>query len=427
VRALVLSNLYPPYFIGGYEIGCRDVVDALRARGHEITVLTSTYGIQGSRVDGHVYRWLTSEWSRPSEGFSPYVRHALAQEVANRRAFRQAVAATSPDFLYVWSPAKISLSLVMMAEEVGLPVVYFVSDEWMTSWTTHQSWLGLWARKPRRRLARYLRPVLRAMARAREVPTWEEYADGRRQLAYRHVQFASRYLLEAVARATGGPHPGWQVIHWGVDADQFRPAAGARTRSRRLLYVGQLKRIKGVHTAIDAVRILRHEFGYADVTLDVVGDGPPRYVGRLRRRMRSAKLDGAVRLCGPADRRDLPHLYREHDVLVFPSVWNEPFSITVLEGMASGLPVVGTLTGGSAEALRPEWNSLSFEKEDAQACASQVSRLFENRNLYDRLCVNARATVVEQFTIPRMVDAIEASLRSVVAESGGQADKAAGR
>ena len=41
MRILVLSNLYPPDFIGGYELGCRRVVDALLARGHEVRVLTT--------------------------------------------------------------------------------------------------------------------------------------------------------------------------------------------------------------------------------------------------------------------------------------------------------------------------------------------------------------------------------------------------
>jgi glycogen(starch) synthase len=401
--------------MGGYELGCRDVTDALRARGHAVAVLTSTYGVNGPRVEDHVYRWLMSEWSRPSRRFPSYVRHAFRQEEVNRRAFRDIVAAFSPDVLYVWNPANISLSLVMMAEEMGLPVAYFVSDEWMTRWVAHQSWLALWAPRPRKRLARYMRPALRALARVRHLPTWEEYARGERRLRYRHVQFASRYLLEAVHGATGGPRDGWEVIHWGVDAERFTPASGSDARGRRLLYVGQVMRHKGVHTAVEAVRILRQELGYADVMLDVVGDGSgaPRYVGRLRRAIARDGLGSAVRFAGPIDRRDLPHVYRDHDVLIFPSVWNEPFSITVLEAMATGVPVVGTLTGGSGEALRDGWNALTFEKEDARACATAVARLLADRALYDRLRTNARQTVVERFTIGRMVDAIETSLRAV--------------
>jgi glycogen synthase len=49
MRVLVLSNFYPPHFIGGYELGCRDVVEGLKARGHDVRVLTSTYKSAGRR------------------------------------------------------------------------------------------------------------------------------------------------------------------------------------------------------------------------------------------------------------------------------------------------------------------------------------------------------------------------------------------
>ena len=44
---LVLSNMYPPHHMGGYELSCRDVVDRWRARGHDVTVLTSTMRLPG--------------------------------------------------------------------------------------------------------------------------------------------------------------------------------------------------------------------------------------------------------------------------------------------------------------------------------------------------------------------------------------------
>lgn len=50
MNILVLSDRYPPFYEGGYELNCQLVVDALRARGHTMTVLTTTFGVQIGRA-----------------------------------------------------------------------------------------------------------------------------------------------------------------------------------------------------------------------------------------------------------------------------------------------------------------------------------------------------------------------------------------
>ena len=58
MKILVVSDLYPPFHVGGYELNCRDCVEALISRGHEITVLTSSWGLDRGLMQGNVYRLL---------------------------------------------------------------------------------------------------------------------------------------------------------------------------------------------------------------------------------------------------------------------------------------------------------------------------------------------------------------------------------
>src|SRR6185295_8043594 len=103
LRIAVVSNYYPPHYICGYELGCRDVVESLKARGHEVRVLTSTYKVDRPQDDGEVYRWLVTlpPWEpTPTAGFL----NLLRREITNRRAFVRFCRLFSPDLIYVWNP-----------------------------------------------------------------------------------------------------------------------------------------------------------------------------------------------------------------------------------------------------------------------------------------------------------------------------------
>src|SRR5205085_7979090 len=113
--------------------------------------------------------------------------------------------------------------------------------------------------------------------------------------------------------------------------------------------------------------------------------GGPDYDRRIHRLVSSLGLESHVRFTGLIPREQLPAICRQHYVLLFPSVWDEPFSITLLEAMSCGLAVVGTNTGGSPEILEDEVNALIFPKEDAEACAQQLVRLITAPPLFESL------------------------------------------
>lgn len=401
LKILVLSSLYPPYFVGGYELGCRDVVEGLKRRGHAIKVLTSTYGIARPEDDGEVYRWLQSDlgWNFGATTSDRF--RLVAKEIQNRRAFQRIVALFQPDLLYVWPVRYISLSLALLAQQRGLPVCYYVSDDWLARWEAIDRWL----QEPRQPLRRAIKRLLGLAVDALGGAVRE------RTLDLRHVQFTSEHVKRA-ALAAGQPVGDASVIHWGVDLARFADRPRARDGGRRLLYVGQLARLKGVHTAIEALARLRAG-GATQLELTIAGGTIfPHYEAELHALARSTGVERYVRFTGLLPREQLPALYREHDILLFPSQWEEPFSITLLEALASGLAVVGTSTGGSAEILCDRDNALTFAPGDAEACASQVRRLIDDQDLLARISRRGQQTVAEQFRIETMIERIDLALIS---------------
>lgn len=388
VRILVVNSLYPPNYVGGYELGCKDAVDALLARGHNVTVLTSSYGNTSQIVEDHVHRKFFVSYGKTSLLKIPY------REWINQRLFRTYCSELRPDVVFFWKLTDISLGLPTIARELGCATCYYVFDDWLASWHKDQ-WVTLIGRSRVRAIYRLIAKLL-YLKNLQEIPSVE------------NVIFASNYLRKLTEACVGTIHNS-AVIPWGVEPGIFTcSSTSEESEPRRLLYVGQIVRHKGVHVAIEAVSRLIAQHGKM-VSLTIVGDvrQDPAYYNQLREIVARSRLDDFVKFTGKIERETLPSVYGKHDILVFPSLWDEPFGITPLEAMACGLVVVGSGTGGSRETMVDGWNALLYDKEDAQACADQILRLLNDRVLFSILKKNSLDVVKEQFDLGNVIEAIE--------------------
>jgi len=404
MRILVVSNFFPPHHLGGYEMSCKEVVEGLKARGHEVRVLTSTYGLEKPATDGEVYRWLITDLGRKPK---PLLRNALEllwKEARNQRAFKRVVKEFRPDLTYFWNLYSISVSMAWWAQQMSLPTCFFTFDIGLSVWR-HDPWYQLWPPAPRPSV-KLASNALQSSLRAFGILSSGE-------LDLPHVQFASHYLERTTLEA-GVPVAKAEVIHWGIKIEKF-PYRTTSREPRRLLFVGLLVPHKGVQTALEAIRILVQEHGRSDVTLTIVGGNiSADYVSELRRFVQTFQLEAAVEFAGHVAHDNLPEIYSANDILLYPSVCDEGLGIGIIEGMASGLVVLGTASGGSAEILQHEQTGLVFPKEDAATCAAHVLRLISEPGLFERLRRNGRRNVEERFRVETAIAEIERSLQSQV-------------
>jgi glycosyltransferase involved in cell wall biosynthesis len=173
-----------------------------------------------------------------------------------------------------------------------------------------------------------------------------------------------------------------------------------------LLFVGTLAEHKGVHTTIEALGELSAA-EQAQVHLTILGSGHPHYEERLHTLAQRAGVTNAITFHAPIPRAELPHFLGNYDVLLLPSIWEEPLARIMQEGLASGLVVVGAATGGTAEIIRHGENGLLFPAADAGALATQIRRLLADPDLCQRLAEAGQQSAIAQFALPRMVDDIE--------------------
>jgi glycogen(starch) synthase len=305
-----------------------------------------------------------------------------------------------PDVFYIWNMHGIHPSTLVHLQKYRIPVFYYISDYWLARLSEQRgnAWHGAGL------VSRILGIIIRHFSLG--------YACN---INLQHTQFTSQFVkqrtLDAGLRCEDG-----RVIQWSVDLAAF-PFAEKRGKHMRLLYVGQLVPHKGVHTAIKALYILKqqNEMELPHLTL-VGGTVLPEYEAELRTLVKKFGLDHYITFRGELNRERLPEVYDANDILLFPSIWDEPFSITVLEAMASGLAVVATSTGGSAEILVDGINAMLFEKENADACAAKIRQLIGESLLFEKIVKSARCCVEKNYAMEFMIKQIEDHFESVLTQ-----------
>ncbi|MGN7188367.1 glycosyltransferase family 4 protein [Microbacterium enclense] len=170
------------------------------------------------------------------------------------------------------------------------------------------------------------------------------------------------------------------VIPNGYRDELFTPGERRDRDPRDVVFVGRLVEAKGVQVLLEALAALP-----PDVTLDIVGRGP--YEDTLRQIVVDRGLNDRVRFLGQLQGDALVLALRGRGTLVVPSLWNEPFGIVALEGMAAGCWVIASEGGGLSEAVGTA--GLTFPNGDAQALAARLTQLIEDSTLRDRLAAAA--------------------------------------
>lgn len=187
-------------------------------------------------------------------------------------------------------------------------------------------------------------------------------------------RFASVSLQPQEARAT-----------LGVPADSFVVTTICR-----------LFRPRDFPTLLSAFQQVRDQLPHAHLL--IVGDGPLR--SQVGDAVAALHQESAVHLLGM--RRDVPQILRATDVLVLASQGWEGLPLTVLEAMASSLPVVASDVGGTREAILDGETGLLFPPGDARALAQCILSLAADPHLAQQMGQRGLVRVREHFTVQRM-------------------------
>lgn len=199
------------------------------------------------------------------------------------------------------------------------------------------------------------------------------------------------------------------TVYNGANIFEFGNRSGLLTTQddrKRFIFIGRVSPEKGVHVLIEAFKgLLRY---HPDATLNIVGgvhipplsfivepsDNPSvknlarfyniDYLKYLRQQLNDIP-EYCIRFNGFVEHSQLAALLHQADVFVQPSIWGEPFPLSVIEAMAAGLPVVSSSVGGLPESVIDGETGLLVEPDNSEALANAMLTLIANRELAQRM------------------------------------------
>jgi len=203
----------------------------------------------------------------------------------------------------------------------------------------------------------------------------------------------TQQILKTLTRLK--PRASAVIPNW-VDLDRFPYRPHALHQPLTLGLLGQISPHKGHDDAVEAMRILGP--GYR---LLIAGKGEEKYVSALRNKGANLPMafSGFV---------SLPEFFDAIDVLLVPS-WEEPFGLVVLEGMASGIPVIATGAGGPLEIIDAAVNGVLVPPRGAKALAGAIASINDQRDIL----IRAARDRAEEFDIRKIVPQIEEFYRAL--------------
>ena len=338
--------------------------------------------------------------------------------------YREMIAATSPDILYIWEITGIGVtSLLKVLPEFKIPIVFHLGSYWL-----------LYARSPETEQSRLrIRWLKRLLIGPVPELTWTSMIAVSATVKQEYVQ-------------AGFDPKRIEVIYNGIDPRflTFPRSASNDDKTFHLLYVGRIQVEKGILIILKALNLLMHDLNGAttvnetsgnaigsdshdivmlsaakhlkapSVRLHIIGDGDQAYVNELKTFVREKGLEEQVIFHGKIPQHELIKYYDHSQIMLVPSLWKEPFGLVIAEAMARGLSVIASNVGGPSEIIAHGKNGLLVEAGDECALAVAISQLIQDPDKRQRFGEAARVTVEERFGIEESVNRVEQHLRRAI-------------
>lgn len=414
MRVLSVNTSWPPFHVGGYEVGAWRLLRLMECRQnlHSYELVSKLGADQVDKnTEANIFRLLPLPGAILKNG--RWISHQDKKQTQSdryqaTRIILDVVEQVKPALIVFWQyfgDGGYSVDILKQLAARQVPIFIYASN----------MQLPLHRLVPLRRiLANASVPDLYSLARAARFK-WQGFRYGwdgeTASVNWSNVAFCSHYLKRRHLEL-GYPALPSKVIHWGIDRVYSRQAIDSHPRSTqalRLVWTGRICAPKGLRVLIEAMLSLPA----GEFTLDIYGViEDAGYWSKLVNLIEAGGRSSEIKYCGFLAPGDVRERLSAYDCFVLTSVWAEPFSVGLLEAMAEGLAIITTLTGGTPE-IASEKNAVTYEAHSSAQLAARLKKLAGDPAGVKAL-QHAAIETAREFSLEKMADQMYASMCQAV-------------
>ncbi|MBA3949835.1 MAG: glycosyltransferase family 4 protein [Acidobacteria bacterium] len=233
----------------------------------------------------------------------------------------------------------------------------------------------------------------------------------------------SDYYKTFMSGYLGIPMQKMRVVPLGISLGGYDAPQGGRDAGSGAKTVGFFGRIapeKGLHVLVEAYHLLTQKISMPLrlVAGGYLGPEHNEYFQQVRARVRTLGLEGEFTYAGAVDRDHKQALLRSFDVMSMPATYDEPKGLTLLESMASGVPVVQPSRGSFTGMIEKTGGGILVAPDDPEALAQGLLQVLTDPSLASALSQRGALGVRAHYSVDAMADAAEAAYATLNAKWG---------
>ena len=384
---MIVNEFYHPIQRGGAEVSVQILAETLVKNGWRVTLVCSGFRNEESVINGvHIYRMKCNPMGWLGEHGFKNKFHKILWHLVDmynwraKRNFARIIKKEKPDVIHTNNIAHFSCSIWSVAKKHNIPIVHTLRD------------YGLMC--PKRTLFNNHKICLKRCLSCKFFTFFNKKAS-------QNVDFVvgiSDHILQRHLKAGCFRNSESDVVFNSI-SDILCQQKTSQTHS--IGYLGKIDENKGIEILIEAFLACSTK----NYNLLIAGNGNPAYIERLKQK---CSVSNRILFVGKVKRDEF---FSTIDLLVVPSIWEEPFGRTVIEPIAANIPVIAAASGGIPEILNGFKVGMMYSPYNVCELTDALNKFTEGETMFD---FSQKKDFIERFSPTRIAQEYERIYRKAI-------------